>query len=328
MRVRRFERGSWIAGRTVADRAARARGTRGPRPSRTGGARRSRARGLPLAPSRDLALVAPALRRASISDPAPSSREAQEASRATRRPRPPRVARFCRSRRHPSRRKRLSRAHDDAQGERPRVAAAVHHGLAAAPVPAQAQARQGGGRRRRRCVPPRASARCPPHRPPSVRPFLSDSATVRGNLSYPSPVFGRQAEVTSPGSPATRRAIARRAPRLARPPPPPSTPAIRRRARPPKSATRAGGPSPGGVDHSESVSNASQLSTGVLFPHDAPFPRRFFPPIQVPPSSRSSRLRRRTPRPPASHPLPPSPQINTSLLNNPLSTHRRPRRRR
>jgi len=210
VRVRRFERGSWIAGRTVADRAARARGTRGPRPSRTGGAHRSRARGLPLAPSRDLALVAPALRRASISDPAPSSREAQEASRATRRPRPPRVARFCRLRRHPSRRKRLSRAHDDAQGERPRVAAAVHHGLAAAPVPAQAQARQGGGRRRRRCVPPRASARCPPHRPPSVRPFLSDSATVRGNLSYPSPVFGRQAEVTSPGSPATRRAIARR----------------------------------------------------------------------------------------------------------------------
>ena len=57
----------------------------------------------------------------------------------------------------------------------------------------------------------------------------------------------------------------------------------------------------------------AQLSTGVLFPHDAPFPRRFFPPFQVPPSSRSSRLRRRTPRPPASHPLPPPPQINTSL---------------
>ena len=283
MRVRRFERGSWIAGRSVADRAARARGTRGPRPSRTGGARRSRARGLPLAPSRDLALVAPALRRASISDPAPSSREAQEASRATRRPRPPRVARFCRLRRHPRdangfRARMTTRRESDRGSLLPSTMGSPQHRYPLRHKRGKVADADVDG------ASPRASARCPPHRPPSVRPFLSDSATVRGNLSYPSPVFGRRAaEVTSPGSPATRRAIARRAPRLARPPPPPSTPAIRRRARPPKPATRAGGPSPGGVDHSESVSNASQLSTGVLFPHDAPFPRRFFPPFQVPP---------------------------------------------
>lgn len=311
MRVRRFERGSWIAGRSVADRAARARGTRGPRPSRTGGARRSRARGLPLAPSRDLALVAPALRRASISDPAPSSREAQEASRATRRPRPPRVARFCRLRRHPSRRKRLSRAHDDAQGERPRVAAAVHHGLAAAPVPAQAQARQGGGRRRRRCAPPRASARCPPHRPPSVRPFLSDSATVRGNLSYPSPVFGRRAaEVTSPGSPATRRAIARRAPRLARPPPPTEPP--RSDAAPvPRSPRRARGVRPRAASTTPRAF-PTRLSSRPAFcsPTTRRFRDVFFPPFRFPPLLAllaSAAAPHDRPR------LTPSPPINTSL---------------